>query len=284
MADHSRLNRSRRTAVSKTRPSELEVSGSLSFKMAGEDFLGLSRIELLEKIDRYGSITKAGKAQGISYKTAWEQVDALNNLAAKPLVRRSVGGKGGGGTLLTEEGREVIRRYRAIQEAHQRFLRSLGEHIDDGERFYQFLRKVNMKVSARNFWTGQVIRLYPGSINTLVQVKLKGEDTLTAQVTNESVESLRLAPGREVFAMVKAPAVVLVQDLGAARLSSCNLLKGRICRIIEGQVTWEVSLQLPGGSTISATITREGGDALRLVEGDEAWAMFQESSVILGTV
>jgi molybdate transport system regulatory protein len=61
--------------------------------MAGEDFLGLNRIELLEKIDLLGSITKAGKAQGISYKTAWEQVDALNNLAEKPLVMRSAGGR-----------------------------------------------------------------------------------------------------------------------------------------------------------------------------------------------
>ncbi len=269
--------------MSNQKPSELRVSGSLSFKMAGEDFLGLSRIELLEKIDQLGSITKAGKAQGISYKTAWEQVDALNNLAEKPLVMRSAGGRGGGGTCLTEAGHEVIRRYRAIQEEHQRFLSALGEHLDEGERFYQFLRKVNMKVSARNLWTGEVTRLCRGTINTLVQLRLKGDDTLTAQVTNESVEVLDLSPGREVFAMVKAPAVIIVQDLGEARLSSCNILKGSVCRITEGQVNSEISLQLPGGSTISATITR-GKDSLALAEGDEAWAVFQESSVILGIV
>lgn len=269
--------------MSKKNPADLKVSGSFSFKMAGEDFLGLNRIELLEKIDQLGSITKAGKAQGISYKTAWEQVDALNNLAEKPLVMRSAGGRGGGGTCLTDEGKEVIRRYRAIQAEHERFLAALDEHLDEGEKFYQFLRKVNMKVSARNLWTGEVVNLSQGAINTLVEIKLKGNDTLTAQVTNESIEALDLTAGREVFAMVKAPAVIIVKELGAARLSACNILKGRICRVIEGQVNSEVSLQLPGGSTISATVTR-GKDAMALTEGDEAWAVFQESSVILGVV
>ncbi len=264
-------------------PSDLRVSGSLDFKMAGEDFLGLNRIELLEKIDQLGSITKAGKAQGISYKTAWEQVDALNNLAEKPLVTRSAGGKGGGGTCLTKAGQEVVRRYRAIQAEHQRFLAAIGEHLDEGEKFYKFLRKVNMKVSARNLWTGAVVKLSQGTINTLVELKLKGDDSLTAQVTNESVEALNLEPGREVFAMVKAPAVIIVKELGRAKLSSCNILKGRICRVIEGLVNSEVSLELPGGSTISATITKSN-ESLVLTEGDEAWAVFQESSVILGVV
>ncbi|APG27734.1 molybdenum-dependent transcriptional regulator [Syntrophotalea acetylenivorans] len=269
--------------MSEKKPSDLKVSGSLSFKMAGEDFLALNRIELLEKIDQLGSITKAGKAQGISYKTAWEQVDALNNLAEQPLVMRSAGGKGGGGTCLTEAGKEVIKRYRAIQAEHERFLAALGEHLDEGEKFYQFLRKVNMKVSARNLWTGEVVKLSQGAINTLVELKLKGDDSLTAQVTNESVESLQLALGREVFAMVKAPAIIIVKDLGQARLSSCNILKGVICRVTEGNVNSEVSLELPGGSTISATITK-GQDTIPLAEGDEAWAVFQESSVILGVV
>lgn len=269
--------------MSENKPSDLRVSGSLSFQMAGEDFLGLNRIELLEKIALHGSITKAGKAQGISYKTAWEQVDALNNLAERPLVMRSAGGKGGGGTSLTEAGQEVVKRYRAIQDEHERFLAALGEHLDEGEKFYQFLRKVNMKVSARNLWTGEVVKLSQGAINTLVELKLKGNDSLTAQVTNESVEALQLTPGREVFAMVKAPAIIIVKELGQARLSSCNILKGRICRVTEGNVNSEVSLELPGGSTISATITK-GNNTLEMTEGDEAWAVFQESSVILGVV
>ncbi len=128
-----------------------------------------------------------------------------------------------------------------------------------------------------------MVKLSQGAINTLVKLKLKGDDSLTAQVTNESVEGLQLTLGREVFAMVKAPAVIVVKELGQARLSSCNILKGRICRVTEGNVNSEVSLELPGGSTISATITK-GNNTLEIAEGDEAWAVFQESSVILGVV
>jgi molybdate transport system regulatory protein len=259
------------------------VAGSVSFRKDGEDFLGVSRIELLEKIDLYGSITKAGKAQGISYKTAWEQVEALNNLADRPLVVKSAGGKGGGGTLLTEEGHEVVKRYRAIQVEHERFLAAIGKHLDEDEGFYKFLRKMNMKVSARNLWSGQVIQLSLGAINTLVELQLKGRDRLSALITNESVETLGLVKGTEVIAMVKAPAVIIVKDLGGARISSCNILKGRICRITEGEVNCEVSLELPGGSTISATLSTSSKQSLDLKDGDEAWALFQESSVILGT-
>jgi molybdenum-dependent DNA-binding transcriptional regulator ModE len=58
-------------------------------------FLGDTRIRLLEAIDRYGSISQAAKAVPLSYKAAWDAVDAMNNLAEAPLVERSVGGKHG---------------------------------------------------------------------------------------------------------------------------------------------------------------------------------------------
>lgn len=54
------------------------------------------RLALLEQIAEQGSITRAAKAAGLSYKAAWDAIDELNNLAERPLVSRSVGGKGGG--------------------------------------------------------------------------------------------------------------------------------------------------------------------------------------------
>ena len=63
-------------------------------------FLGDTRIRLLEAIDKHGSISQAAKAVPLSYKAAWDAIDAMNNLADQPLVVRSTGGKNGGGTLL----------------------------------------------------------------------------------------------------------------------------------------------------------------------------------------
>ena len=55
-----------------------------------------------------GSITRAAKSAGLSYKAAWDAIDELNNLAQKPLVERVVGGKGGGGARLSSEGERVL--------------------------------------------------------------------------------------------------------------------------------------------------------------------------------
>ena len=55
------------------------------------------RLALLEQIAEQGSITRAAKAAGLSYKAAWDAIDELNNLSEQPLVSRNVGGKGGGG-------------------------------------------------------------------------------------------------------------------------------------------------------------------------------------------
>ncbi|MEZ5579956.1 MAG: LysR family transcriptional regulator [Candidatus Competibacteraceae bacterium] len=68
----------------------------------GCGYLGAGRVELLEHIDECGSIARAAKRMGMSYKTAWDAVEAMNNLADRPLVVRATGGKGGGGTQLTD--------------------------------------------------------------------------------------------------------------------------------------------------------------------------------------
>jgi len=66
------------------------------------------QIDLLLAIKDGGSITAAAKEVGISYKTAWDRIDAMNNLADKALVSRSAGGKKGGGTQLTQFGEDIL--------------------------------------------------------------------------------------------------------------------------------------------------------------------------------
>ena len=92
--------------------SPLRLSGEVWFRGGRGSTLGDNRIALLERIDRLGSISKAAKAAGISYKTAWDVIDEVNNLSTEPLVVRTSGGRGGGGTVLTGEGKEVVRLYR----------------------------------------------------------------------------------------------------------------------------------------------------------------------------
>lgn len=143
----------------KTSKKQLEVSATLSFKKTDMDFLRSDRIALLEQIDESGSINKAAKLAGMSYKTAWDSINAMNNLSEKPLFIRTAGGKSGGGTTLTEEGKELVRKYRLIQREHEKFLTNLEDKMLDVDvnNLYRFLERVSMKVSTRNAFIGKVI-------------------------------------------------------------------------------------------------------------------------------
>jgi molybdate transport system regulatory protein len=75
---------------------------------------------LLEAIDREGSISAAGRKLEMSYRRAWDLVDALNQLLGSAVVEASPGGYRGGGATLTDAGRTLVADYRAIERAAQR--------------------------------------------------------------------------------------------------------------------------------------------------------------------
>jgi len=79
------------------------------------EMIGPGKAELLERIDRCGSIAAAGREMGMSYKRAWELVGTLNAMFREPLVESTRGGPGGGGAVLTQAGREVLELYRAFE-------------------------------------------------------------------------------------------------------------------------------------------------------------------------
>jgi molybdate transport system regulatory protein len=80
-----------------------------------KEMLGPGKVELLERIDRCGSIAAAGREMQMSYKRAWQLIGALNAMFREPLVDSTRGGPGGGGAILTETGRTVLRCYRALE-------------------------------------------------------------------------------------------------------------------------------------------------------------------------
>lgn len=260
----------------------IELDGSLWFQKSSQKFLGGDRIALLEKIDSLGSITKAAKAVGISYKNAWDLVNTINNLADKPLVERLAGGKGGGGTTLTPYGKEVIRQFTVLQEEHRKFLENLEARLGDAADLYKFMRMIAMRVSARNVLAGTVTRITTGAVNTEVALSLAGGAPLTAVITNGAVENLGLKEGGSAYAIIKATSVVVGTDLHDLRVSARNVMCGTITKILEGPVSTEVDVEVGGGNTISAVITRQSANDLGLRVGGHACTLFKASSVILG--
>jgi molybdate transport system regulatory protein len=82
--------------------------------------LGPGKIDLLRAVADTGSISAAARALGLSYKRAWLLIDTLNRGIGRPVVERSVGGRGGGGARLTPLGTALLRHYAAIEVACQR--------------------------------------------------------------------------------------------------------------------------------------------------------------------
>ena len=261
--------------------------GRLQLATPAGALAGERRIRLLEAIAETGSITRAAKAVPLSYKAAWDALDALNNLTERPLVERSAGGRQGGGTRLTDAGRELVATYRAIEGEQQRVMARLGpSHApgraperSDPQQLQALLRRLAVRTSARNQFAGTVAGLRRSTVSVEVVIALDERTQIVAGVTRESAQTLALAPGLPVLALVKASSVLLA--VGAARTSARNHLQGTVSRIVAGPIGAEVTLALPAERSVTAGITRESLDRLGLAVGQPASALFKASAVIL---
>lgn len=82
---------------------------------AGSPAMGPGKAELIERIDRAGSISAAARAMGMSYRRAWQLVEALNAAYKAPVVVTAVGGERGGGARVTPFGRRLAAQFRAME-------------------------------------------------------------------------------------------------------------------------------------------------------------------------
>lgn len=260
----------------------------LSIDTALGTFLGDTRIRLLEAIAQHGSISRAAKAVPMSYKAAWDAIDAMNNLAEAPLVESSVGGRHGGGTHLTPYGARLIAMFRAVEEEYQEAMERLSRDADlteaaDLRQCRLLLRHMAMKTSARNQFIASVSGLNHSQVSSEVRLRVDEGLELTAVITRESAENLALTVGREVHAFIKASAVLLSTE-PVLHTSARNHLWGAIKRIHEGAVNTEVTLSVSGERTVTALVTRDSAARLGLEVGAQVGAMFQATSVILATL
>lgn len=260
----------------------ITLQGTVWMTVGGENFGGPGRVELLARIADTGSISQAAKAIGMSYKSAWDAIDAMNNLAGEALVERLTGGKGGGGTRLTARGAQLVRNFRLIDQVHRDFVERLNRQAAGIADDLTLMSRLNMKTSARNQFFGTVTRVQPGAVNDEVELDIAGGHRIVAIVTRDSTEHLGLQPGRQAFALIKSSSVILATDTGDARFSARNQLSGSVARLTPGAVNTEVVIDLAGGGSVAAVITNDSASTLELAPGKPATAMFKASSVILG--
>jgi molybdate transport system regulatory protein len=259
----------------------LELQGSVWISVGDRALGGSERFGLLRAVASHGSITQAAKAHGISYKAAWDALEAMNTLAGEPLVERSVGGRGGGSTHLTPRGQQLVDRFEQIDAAHHRFLKLLDQQSIDFDQPFSLLKVLNMKTSARNQFVGTVTSLRSGAVNDEVVITLPTGQRIVAVVTQESTQSLGLRTKMTAIALVKASSVVIAIDLEGAKVSTRNQLVGKVSAVTPGAVNAEVVIDLDGGGSIAAIVTEGSVKSLGLAPGKRAIALFKATSVIV---
>jgi molybdate transport system regulatory protein len=236
------------------------------------------RIALLQHIAEQGSITRAAKSAGLSYKAAWDAIDELNNLAQKPLVERSVGGRGGGGAKLSEEGVRVLRLYQRLQALQTQLLEGPEESSD-----LALLSRLMLRTSARNQLHGQVASITPVGRNDMIGLALAGGLTINAQITHDSTLRLELEPGTDVFALIKASWLeLLTTDQSVTNGHNC--LAGKIEEVLDAEDgPSEVRIGLPSRQTLCALAEAGHLKALKLMAGSDVKVQFAPSYVLIGT-
>lgn len=238
-------------------------------------------MELLIHIDKDGSITKAAKSMKMSYRAAWDAVDAMNNLSEFPLVESSKGGKGGGGTHLTEYAKELINTYKILQEEHQRFLNNLSKRVSEKNGHIHLLSSLDIRISARNQLKTKVVKIKKGVVESTLFLELGNKEIIKAIITNDSLNTLDVDINTELYALFKANALIISDDESLA-MSGMNHFFGKIVRIEHDDLNAEVIIELKGGNTVCSTISIEMLKKLDLKCDMQLSAFCEAKNIILG--
>ena len=236
---------------------------------------------LLEALHATGSLRKSASVAGYSYKGAWMVLESAREMASQPLIETSTGGSGDGGTRLTEAGRALLQAWRVLVLRHEAFLSDQEAWLLDQPAFAGILRRFGMKTTARNQFAGTISAVETGPVTAQATMTLAGGHEITATMTAAAARKLKLSQGQDAIALVKASAVVLVTDFAGYTLSARNQLPGTISRIEQGAVSSLIGLTLPGGATVTASVTNDAVAALGLAVGQPATAVFKAQAVML---
>jgi molybdenum ABC transporter molybdate-binding protein len=217
----------------------------------GRAVLGEGRLELLEWIDRCRSISAAARQVGISYRHAWVQVQEINASAGTPLVAAATGGAHGGGALLTANGREAIRRFRALRDRLQAEAATLAPRLRSGEAPPEGIH-VSAAVSLEDV-LGQLAvdyaLLHPGRrVRTVVGASDELADQILAGATSDlflSADSAQLERVAAAGLTIAGPVTGLAENALAAIARGDTSVNARGPRDLLGPGIKHIALAVP---------------------------------------
>lgn len=257
----------------------MQIDGRFWLTKENQSFLGAGRIELLERIDKTGSINAAAKEMKMSYKAAWERINGMNALADQPLIERLTGGKGGGGTKLTPYAHELIATFHRFNELHRQFIDRFAEAGDDPERLARILSRTFLTTSARNQLPATLLSIEERGLNGVLTLSLTGSHTIQSIITMKSIRNMGLTIGCDLYAIIKSSDVTVVST-PPKNDESVNVLKGTISGIESQDETDEITFALDLFTDIIALMNPK--ETKKLSEGMNAYALISPKHIIIG--
>jgi molybdate transport system regulatory protein len=260
----------------------IAIEAAVMLRRSDARGMGRDRVRLLQAVAREGSITAGARAVGLTYKAAWDALEAMSNLFGRPLLETRTGGRRGGGAYLTPAGVQVVEAFERLESEMARVLRVIEpDLVGSGISPRSLVSGYFMRTSARNALRGRITDIRRDELNAEVSVAVAEGNTVHALVTNESVRELGLCVGREALVLIKAPFVMIAPGHEAPKLSARNCLCGIVKRSHTGTLNAEVTLDIGGDKTIAAMITAASAKALDLKPGSPACALFDAGHVII---
>lgn len=254
----------------------------LSLNVADKLFANPKRIKLLQEIAVTGSISQGAKLAGISYKSAWDAIHAMNQQLQEPVVHSEKGGKGGGGARLTPFGQRLLKVYEITGKVQNMALQAL---LDDSVPMHSLLDVMayfSLKTSARNQLSGYIIAISSQGLNDKITVKLSSGQAISAIITHASCINLKLSINQSILLLFKAPAVTITQtDISQPNI---NCLQGTLLSINKQQDTSEMVLDMGDNNLIYSLMATPTLKGIKLIQGEHYYACFDMSQAIIASM
>ena len=180
---------------------ELNMKLRVWLEKDGVHVLGKGGMEILEAIEKHGSISSASKALGMSYRYVWGYIRRIEEITGKKIVKAVRGGKRGGKAELTDTGRELLSEFRKLQQ----FMEISGKSFEDEWGL------LGIKLSARNRLRGRVKSVSIEGVAGRVEIELFTPAILKSLITSEAIRDMDLKEGDEVYAIIKSTEIMIAK-------------------------------------------------------------------------
>lgn len=259
----------------------MQAELSLHIRLQQKLFADPRRIELLKRVQQTGSISQGAKLAGISYKSAWDAINEMNQLADETLVARATGGKGGGGATLTRYGERLIQLFQLMEQIQQKAFDALQQDALPLDSMLAAIARFSLQTSARNQLFGTVISNDAQSVVQHLRILLAdGVTELRVALTQRSADRLQLTAGKEVLLLIKAPWIRVSRQAA----DGDNQLAATVSSIEPGEQFSELLMQLASGETLCATLSNVALQQQKLQPGDPVIARFDAEHAIVATL